>query len=75
MSEYYEMCLDAEEKLKDKHLRLVETLAELLAMKTKLRTLEWYVEQLENYTDGLESITPVDHKQRRPRNPIVKYNE
>ncbi len=51
--EYYEL-------YQEKHVRLVECLAELL-------TLKEYVKELENYTDGLESITTVDHGQTRPR--------
>ena len=51
--EYYEL-------YQEKHVRLVECLAELL-------TLKEYVKDLENYADGLESITTVDHGQTRPR--------
>ena len=46
----------------DKHVRLVECLAELLV-------LQEYCKELENYCDGVEDMCPVDHKQRRPVRP------
>ena len=50
----------AKQERADKHIRLVECLAEIMILKD-------YIELLENYCDGLESLCPVDHKQRRPR--------
>ena len=77
MSDYYAM----ERERNEKQERLSMCLGELLSIKERLKLLQSTVifqrellleklkliEALNNYADGLESVWPVDHGQRRPK--------
>ena len=79
--EYYELFQTMQRERNEKQERLAECMGELLSVKEQLKQLQSTVifqrellgektrliEALNNYTDGLESICPVDHGQRRPK--------